>query len=68
MAAFADSDLGVGLATMFGNAVLKGGEPPFYMPWQILVFTGAVILVICCFSALVGLVKIIRAEPAVVFR
>ena len=65
---FAGYGLGAGLATIFGNAVLKGGEPPFYMPWQILVFTGAVILVICCFSALVGLVKIIRAEPAVVFR
>jgi len=60
--------LGLGLATLFGNAVLKGGEPPFFMPWEVPVFAGAVILLICCLSALIGLVKIIRAEPAVVFR
>ncbi len=65
---FAGYGIGLGLATMFGNAVLKGGEPPFFMPWEVPVFTGAVILLICCFSALIGLVKIIRAEPAVVFR
>jgi hypothetical protein len=38
------------------------------MPWQVLVFTGVVILLICCLSALVGLVKIARAEPAMVFK
>jgi putative ABC transport system permease protein len=65
---FAGYGIGLGLATMFGNAVLKGGEPPFHMPWQVPVFSGAVILLICCLSALIGLVKIIRAEPAVVFR
>lgn len=60
--------IGLGLAAMFGNAVLKTGQPPFFMPWQVPVFTGAVILLICCLSALIGLIKIIRAEPAVVFR
>ncbi len=60
--------LGVGVASAFGFGVLKGGEPPFYMPWQVPVFTGVVILFICCLSALIGLVKIIRAEPAVVFK
>ena len=60
--------LGVGAAAMFGFGVLKGGEPPFYMPWQVPVFTGVIILFICCLSALIGLVKIIRAEPAVVFK
>ena len=65
---FVGYGLGVGLATMFGNAVLKGGEPPFYMPWQIPAFTAAVILFICCFSATIGLIQIIRAEPAVVFK
>ena len=65
---FAGYGIGVGLAAMFGNAVLKGGEPPFYMPWQILVFAGAVVVFICCFSAAIGLIKIVRAEPAVVFK
>ena len=65
---FAGYGLGVGLAALFGFGVLKGGEPPFYLPWQVLVFTGSVIIFICCISALIGLVKIIRAEPAVVFK
>ena len=65
---FAGYGLGVGIAAVFGFGVLKGGEPPFYLPWQILVFTGAVIIFICCFSALIGLLKIVRAEPAVVFK
>jgi putative ABC transport system permease protein len=65
---FTGYGLGVGLAALFGRAVLQKGQPPFYMPWQVLVFTGLVILVICCLSALVGLVKIARAEPAMVFK
>jgi len=65
---FVGYGLGVGIAAVFGFGVLKGGEPPFYLPWQILVFTGVVIVFICCFSALIGLLKIIRAEPAVVFK
>ena len=60
--------IGVGIAAIFGNLVLQKGEPPFYMPWQILVFTGAVILVICSLSAAVGLVKIARTEAAMVFK
>ncbi len=59
---------GVGLTAMFGNKVLETGEPPFYLPWQVLAFAGAVVVFICCFSATIGLLKIIRAEPAVVFR
>jgi len=65
---FVGYGLGVGIAAVFGFGVLKGGEPPFYLPWQILVFTGVVIVFICCFSALIGLLKIVRAEPAVVFK
>ena len=65
---FTGYGLGVGLAASFGNAVLRKGEPPFYMPWQILVFTGTVIVFICCLSAVVGLIKVARAEPAMVFK
>jgi len=60
--------LGVGLAALFGNAVLQKGQPPFYMPWQILAFTGVVIVFICLLSALVGLIKIARTEAAMVFK
>ena len=60
--------LGVGLAALFGNAVLQKGQPAFYMPWQILAFTGVVIVFICLLSALVGLIKIARTEAAMVFK
>lgn len=60
--------LGVGLAAIFGNAVLQGGQPPFFMPWQVLAVSFAVILFICALSSLIGLRKIVKLEPAVVFR
>ncbi|MEI8108052.1 MAG: ABC transporter permease [Verrucomicrobiota bacterium] len=60
--------LGVGAAALFGFGVLKAGQPPFYLPWEVLVFTGVVILFICGLSATVGLLKIIRTEPATVFK
>jgi putative ABC transport system permease protein len=65
---FTGYGIGVGLAAMFGNAVLKKGEPPFYMPWQVLVFTGGVIVFICLLSSFVGLLKIARTEAAMVFK
>jgi len=65
---FTGYGIGVGLAALFGFSTIKAGQPPFFLPWQVLVFTGSVIVFICCLSALIGLVKIIRAEPAVVFK
>lgn len=60
--------IGVGLAAWFGNVVLAKEQPPFFMPWQVPAFVAVVILCICAFSATIGLIKIARLEPAVVFR
>lgn len=60
--------IGVGLVSWFGNAVLAKGQPPFFMPWQVPAFVASVIAFICIFSATIGLIKIARLEPAVVFR
>ena len=60
--------IGVGLAAWFGNVVLAKEQPPFFMPWQVPAFVAVVILFICGFSALIGLAKVARLEPAVVFR
>jgi putative ABC transport system permease protein len=60
--------IGVGLASWFGNTVLAKEQPPFFMPWQVPVFVAGVIVFICAFSALIGLTKVMRLEPAVVFR
>jgi putative ABC transport system permease protein len=48
--------------------VLAAEQPPFFMPWQVPVFVAVVILFISAFSALIGLNKVLRLEPAVVFR
>ena len=60
--------LGVGLTTMFGRAVLKKGEPPFVLPYQIPLYTFFVIIGICLFAAFLGIRKIRKLEPAIVFR
>jgi putative ABC transport system permease protein len=60
--------LGLGLASIFGNAVLRNGTPPFYMPWQVPVFVGVVIALICCVSAAIGVAKVARLEAAMVFK
>lgn len=60
--------IGVGLTAWFGNIVLAKEQPPFFMPWQVPAFVAVVIVFICSFSAAVGLLKISRLEPAVVFR
>ena len=60
--------LGVGLTTLFGLAVVKTGQPPFEMPYQLPLFTFVVIVFICMFAAMLGIRKIYKLEPAVVFR
>ena len=60
--------IGVGLTTLFGLKVLKLETPPFFMPWQVPVAVAGIIMLICSFSALIGLRQIAKLEPAVVFK
>jgi putative ABC transport system permease protein len=60
--------LGVGFTALFGYKVLKLEQPPFFMPWQVPVAVAGIIMLICCFSALIGLRQIAKLEPAVVFK
>jgi putative ABC transport system permease protein len=60
--------LGVGLTVLFGLAVLKNGQPPFLLPYQLPLFTLVIVLFICAIAALLGIRKIYKLEPAVVFR
>ncbi len=59
--------LGVGLASLFGW-VTKNSELAFHLPWQLLMFTAAAVLVICVISALISIRKIMLLEPAIVFK
>lgn len=60
--------IGVGLTVLFGMMVLRTGQPPFLLPYQLPLGTLAVILLICSLAALLGIRKIYKLEPAVVFR
>lgn len=60
--------IGVGLTTIMGNFALSGGDMPFYFAPQILFISFGAILMICCFSALLGIRKIRSIDPAEVFR
>jgi putative ABC transport system permease protein len=59
--------LGVGLATGFGH-LTNGSELAFYLPWQLLIFTGVAVTAICVLSALLSLRKVMQLEPAIVFK
>jgi putative ABC transport system permease protein len=59
---------GVGLSTLFGLVLIKRCMPPFHMPWQLLIGVLGVVLFICLLAASLGIRKLNRLEPAVVFR
>jgi putative ABC transport system permease protein len=61
---------GIGCLFTFGFALgtLKKQQPPFYLPWQVPLGAFGIIMFICAFAALLGIIKVARLEPAIVFR
>jgi putative ABC transport system permease protein len=59
--------LGVGAASFIGY-MSSGSELAFLMPPVLLLFTSVAVLVICLFSALISIIKVMRLEPAIVFK
>ncbi|MEI6645064.1 MAG: ABC transporter permease [bacterium] len=60
--------IGLGLVAFLGNNLLRLGKVPFLMLWQIPAIVGIAVLVIVAISALIGIFRIARLEPAIVFR
>lgn len=60
--------IGVGLTALFGWVVLPVGQPPFVLDYLSLAITGAAVVVICMFAALLGIRRIAALEAAIVFR
>lgn len=59
--------LGVGLASLFGQ--LSGrSELAFRLLWQTLAVTGSAVTIICLLSAFLSIIKVMRLEPAIVFK
>lgn len=65
---FTGYGIGVGLAAAFGYAVMHRGNPPFYLPTELLVLSLFGILFIISFSVYLGIRKINSVDPAQVFR
>lgn len=61
---------GIGLAftATMGHFALQNEEPPFYMPEVIPPIVLGIVLFICTMSALLGIWRVARLEPAMVFR
>jgi putative ABC transport system permease protein len=60
--------LGTGAAAAFGRWVGGNTELAFRMPWQVLALTGLSVGVICSLAAFLSLWKVVKLEPAVVFK
>jgi putative ABC transport system permease protein len=59
--------LGVGGATLFGW-VFRDSELAFRLPWQLLALSAGAVTLICALSALLSILKVMRLEPAIVFK
>jgi len=59
--------LGVGAASLIGY-MSASSELAFRMPPNLLMFTSIAVLIICLFSALISIIKVMRLEPAIVFK
>jgi len=59
--------LGVGATAVFGY-VFRDGVLAFKFPWQLLVISGGAVTLICIFAALLSILKVIKLEPAIVFK
>lgn len=60
--------IGVGLAAVFGYAVMPAGQPPFLLDARTMVITAVAIVFICIFAALLGIRRVAKLEAAIVFR
>jgi putative ABC transport system permease protein len=60
--------LGVGLASAWGGFLSGRTQIAFKLPWQLLLISAAAILLICLSAAVLSIRKVIKLEPAMVFR
>lgn len=60
--------LGVGVASVVLRFFVRLGKIGIYTPWQLPVLVFVLVMAISLGSALLGIVRVVRTEPAVVFR
>lgn len=59
--------IGVGAAALLGH-LTANTELAFKMPMWLLGFTGGVVLIICALASLISMRKVMKLEPAIVFK
>jgi putative ABC transport system permease protein len=60
--------LGVGAASAWGTLLGGRTQIAFRLPWQLLMMSAAAVLLICLGAAALSIRKVMKLEPAVVFR
>jgi putative ABC transport system permease protein len=60
--------IGVGLVAMIGNAVLRLGNVPFLLLWHVPAAALLAVMFISALAAVLGIWRVARLEPAIVFR
>lgn len=60
--------LGVGAASAWGGLLSGRTQIAFRLPWQLLLISAAAVLLICLGAAVLSIRKVIKLEPAMVFR
>lgn len=60
--------IGLGLVCVIGHTVLQLGKVPFLLLWQLPVASLAAVMFISILAAVLGIWRITRLEPAIVFR
>jgi putative ABC transport system permease protein len=60
--------LGVGLAAVYGEVTRGHSKLVFLMPWQVLVLTGAAVLLVTALTSVFSIRRVIRLEPAIIVR
>jgi putative ABC transport system permease protein len=58
--------IGVGLVTIFGAVI--GGRLPFQMSWTLLLFGAAAVIMLCVAASALSVRKVMRLDPALVFK
>ncbi len=65
---FVGYGLGMGMAALFGTLAKGSTHLAFFMPWHVLVGTGAAVVLIVMLSSVLSLWRVLVLEPAVVFQ
>lgn len=60
--------LGIGAASAWGGLLAGRTQIAFRFPWQLMLVSAAAVMVICIGAAVLSIRKVMKLEPAIVFR